>query len=965
MKKKIVSILLTVCMMLCLVPTSVFAEGKTAKGVATAQELTDALADSAVDIINLNQDIEISSTLIVTRPVTLDLYGYMLEMTGSGSVITVKDGGHLTLKDSDLTATYNFTPDADGLWKWGNSGTKTVNGGVIYGGNAANGGGVYVEGGGKFTMTAGNIVGCTATGNDGLVCGGGVFVAENGVFTMTGGSIAGCTAVSKNYSSYVLGGGIRNEGTTTLSGTAEIRECHTKSDGSNFGGGISDGRLFNISGDVKVTGCTSSNNAVIVFGGEISGGTFDGTVSNRGTISGGTFEKEVTNSGTVTGGMFYGGITNKSGGKISGVTVTYQSGGSDYAKQVLQSGNTATAPFIPPSNDYIFKGWFKADGTEWDFDDPVTADMTLAAKIIPTFCGVTVTDKNGSEVRVTDKNYTDVLGDGTVIYTPPTADKSKIPAEYWDDETNLITSEAFKKIMNGEKIEGLELPKLTLNGANLQHIDIDVYRSTDPLIYTLGTFCQIELIGNNTVTYSGEYGAAIGAECLLIDGDGSLAVNANGAHARGISVSNSGGLYYQRGGTVTVNSVHNGISCEDAIFKFTGGKLTIQSENGSWGLDRLDIADSTTFMCGNSEETSFEIESPFSAENIIEQLEAAAIEGKVNLSKIYYLQLTANYTVTFDTDGGSNAAQQTVHYGDKAVKPADLTKSGYTFDGWYTEAEHNSEYKFDVPVKKNITLYAKWNVNQYTITFDSNGGTAVDSITADYGTAITAPSDPTRTGYIFAGWDKQIPSTMPAEDMTITAKWDVKQYTIIFNSNGGTAVDPIAADYGTAITAPSNPTRTGYIFAGWDKQIPSTMPDRNVMITAQWTLCDHSGNTNKTTCEHETVCSVCGGTIAADPHAFSQQWSYNASEHWHECHVCGIQIDNAEHTFEWVTDKEATETEKGEKHEECSVCHATRNEHTEIPATGKDNVFTRIYNWILKMIIKLIKLIIDFIYSIR
>ena len=901
MKKKIVSILLTVCMMLCLVPTSVFAEGKTAKGVATAQELTDALADSAVDIINLNQDIEISSTLIVTRPVTLDLYGYMLEMTGSGSVITIKDGGHLTLKDSDLTATYNFTPDADGLWKWGNSGTKTVNGGVIYGGNAANGGGVYVEGGGKFTMTAGNIVGCTANGNDSYICGGGVYVAANGVFNMTGGSIAGCTAVSKNDSSYVLGGGIRNEGTTTLSGTAEIRECHTKSDGSNFGGGISDGRLFNISGDVKVTGCTSSNDAVIVFGGEISGGTFDGTVSNRGTISGGTFEKEVYNTGTVTGGMFYGGITNKSDGKISGVTVTYQSGGSDYAKQVLQSGNTATAPFIPPSNDYIFKGWFKADGTEWDFDDPVTADMTLAAKIIPTFCGVTVTDKNGNEVRVTDKNHTDVLGDGTVIYTPPTADKSKIPAEYWDDETNLITSEAFNKIISGEKIEGLELPKLTLNGANLQHIDIDVYRSTDPLIYILGTFCQIELIGNNTVTYSGEYGAAIGAEFLLIDGDGSLAVNAAGAYAIGIAVSSLGGVYYQNGGTVTINTVHNGIKCEDAIFKFTGGKLTIQSGNGSWGLDRLDIADSTTFMCGNSEETSFEIESPFSAENVREQLEAAANEGKINLSKIHYLQLTANYTVTFDTDGGSNAAQQTVHYSDKAVKPANPTKSGYTFDGWYTEAEHNSEYKFDVPVKKNITLYAKWNVNQYTITFDSNGGTAVD---------------------------------------------------------------PIVADYGTAITAPSDPTRTGYIFAGWDKQIPSTMPDRNVMITAQWTLCDHSGNTNKTTCEHETVCSVCGGTIAADPHAFSQQWSYNASEHWHECHVCGIQIDNAEHTFEWVTDKEATETEKGEKHEECSVCHATRNEHTEIPATGKDNILTRIYNWILKIIIKIIKLIINFIYSI-
>ena len=317
--------------------------------------------------------------------------------------------------------------------------------------------------------------------------------------------------------------------------------------------------------------------------------------------------------------------------------------------------------------------------------------------------------------------------------------------------------------------------------------------------------------------------------------------------------------------------------------------------------------------------------------------------------------------LNFDLDGGEWAEAYTAptsYKSDASVMlptASDLSKQGYTFGGW----EQTSL------TSKTASYKAKWSVNKYTITFDSNGGTAVDPIVADYGTAITAPSDPTRTGYTFAGWDKQIPSTMPAEDMTVTAKWDVKQYTIIFNSNGGTAVDLITADYGTAITAPSDPTRTGYIFAGWDKQIPSTMPDRNVMITAQWTLCDHSGNTNKTTCEHETVCSVCGGTIAADPHAFSQQWSYNASEHWHECHVCGIQIDNAEHTFEWVTDKEATETEKGEKHEECSVCHATRNEHTEIPATGKDNILTRIYNWILKIIIKIIKLIIDFIYSIR
>lgn len=254
------------------------------------------------------------------------------------------------------------------------------------------------------------------------------------------------------------------------------------------------------------------------------------------------------------------------------------------------------------------------------------------------------------------------------------------------------------------------------------------------------------------------------------------------------------------------------------------------------------------------------------------------------------------------------------------------------------------------------------------LNFDLDGGewaeayTAPTSYKSDASVMLPTASDLSKQGYTFGGWEQ---TSLTSKTASYKAKWSVKKYTITFDSNGGTAVGPIVADYGTAITAPSNPTRTGYIFAGWDKQIPSTMPDRNVMITAQWTLCDHSGNTNKTTCEHETVCSVCGGTIAADPHAFSQQWSYNASEHWHECHVCGSQIDNAEHTFEWVTDKEATETEKGEKHEECSVCHATRNEHTEIPATGKDNILTRIYNWILKIIIKIIKLIIDFIYSIR
>ena len=188
-------------------------------------------------------------------------------------------------------------------------------------------------------------------------------------------------------------------------------------------------------------------------------------------------------------------------------------------------------------------------------------------------------------------------------------------------------------------------------------------------------------------------------------------------------------------------------------------------------------------------------------------------------------------TVTFLSDGESAAPSQ-IRANTPADQPADPTKEGYTFIGWYNGEE---KWNFADAVATDLTLTAKWQVNQYTITFDTAGGSEVPSITQDYGTAITAPANPTKTGYTFAGWDKTIPSTMPAENMTITARWQVNQYTITFDTAGGSEVPSITQDYGTAITPPAAPTRTGYTFAGWDKTIPSTMPAGDMTITARWT----------------------------------------------------------------------------------------------------------------------------------
>ena len=196
---------------------------------------------------------------------------------------------------------------------------------------------------------------------------------------------------------------------------------------------------------------------------------------------------------------------------------------------------------------------------------------------------------------------------------------------------------------------------------------------------------------------------------------------------------------------------------------------------------------------------------------------------------LYPVWNTNKYTITFDTNGGSEIAPITQDYGTEITAPDKPTRKGYTFKGW------DKEIPETMPAE-NITVKAQWEINQYTITFDTNGGSEIAPITQDYGTEITAPDNPTRKGYTFKGWDKEIPETMPAENITVKAQWEINQYTITFDTNGGSEIAPITQDYGTEITAPDNPTRKGYTFKGWDKEIPETMPAENITVKAQWEI---------------------------------------------------------------------------------------------------------------------------------
>ena len=346
MKKQLVSILFALCMVLCLVPLAAFAEGETenVQEVTDQTDLFNAVANTSVTTVKLAGDISISSSLTVTRTVTLDLNGYVLkyESENKGSVIVVENGGQLTIEDSNTSKpSHRFNPNGK-LWVLDEaSGTETVTGGVITGGtgkpiqfgsgkyvyDAYYGGGVYIAPGGQLTMTGGNIVGCSAEFGGGICieseqdgkqgqfsmsggniigcsaeCGGGVYVdseSNQSPFSMSGGSIIGCVASD-------IGGGVRASGTFKMSGQAVIRSCTVESaTQSIYGGGIyvNSSSSFEMSGEAKIEYCQ----AISTPSSPSEGGGVHLANATTFTLSGNAVIQNCKADNSVTPGETYGG----------------------------------------------------------------------------------------------------------------------------------------------------------------------------------------------------------------------------------------------------------------------------------------------------------------------------------------------------------------------------------------------------------------------------------------------------------------------------------------------------------------------------------------------------------------------------------------------------------------------------------------------------------------------------------
>lgn len=435
--------------------------------------------------------------------------------------------------------------------------------------------------------------------------------------------------------------------------------------------------------------------------------------------------------------------------------------------------------------------WVDENSNFYKPGDTVPADVSALTALWGGF-GLFL-DRGDGEVEVTPDNYTDIFGDGTASFVLPKGKNFSTLS----DSVNL-TGKDILEIYSTGRLEryGCVFPNLKLKNADLTSVRLSekYIGKSNPLFITAD--------GKNTIESLN--GISKSMNTLSILGNGSLTLN--GA----LTLSQ----YTQYGGgsvTMTDGLTAYYLTVDSGSLTVTGDPQAITLRDQDLGY--LQMGDGVRLFTGSSAQDAAEAVIPqLSAEmqelyqryladdNTLTNEEFAALYNALRerfnaifrqLSDKTYVRITGAWDVTYQpgTNGSGNAVTDIKFYNDAlTLRGALFTRTGYTQVGWATVDGGEKVYGFDDVYTKNeaLTLYPVWNTNKYTITFDTAGGSEIAPITQEYGTNITAPADPTREGYTFIGWDKEIPTTMPAENITLKARWkDIEKPTgeIIIGTN--------------------------------------------------------------------------------------------------------------------------------------------------------------------------------------
>ena len=513
-------------------------------------------------------------------------------------------------------------------------------------------------------------------------------------------------------------------------------------------------------------------------------------------------------------------------------TVTFDgNGGSWDGKEldpvVVEKDDKIAEPAKPAKEHYRFAGWFAdlADENAFDFENtPITGDLVLHAKWEAETYTATFVYYEGKDNTTVQQQY-----DGKSSFTAPSEDatnREKYHFKGWYTDQEFIKPYEFTEVAESN---------ITLYGKWVE------------------TF---------TATFDGNGGSWDGKELdpVVVEKDDKIAEPAKPARE-----------HYQFVGWFADLADKDPFDFEstpitgDLVLhaKWTPNDYTVTYVSN--GGDKVE-PETVTY----SEDAKFaEPEDPTKLHHIFKGWYAdkelttlysfdTPVTGSI---KLYAKWEAVTYTATFDSKGGSEVDEYVVTYSDTAkfAKPTDPTRAYYTFTGWYVNDACTIAYSFDKPVTGDLTLYAGWNPANYTLTFESNGGSAVASQTVKYSdeAVFTEPGTPVKGHYTFAGWYTDPELNIPYDfvtrvtgDLTLYAKWTPQTYQVTFNSGEDASLVPAQkVSYMEKADVPPVPTKKHYVFAGWyytpegetDKKEYNfeTPVTGNVYLFAEWTLAEY------------------------------------------------------------------------------------------------------------------------------
>lgn len=827
-KTKLLTVLLTLCMLLSLVPmTAATAFAANTTTVTNETELTAALNNADCTEIKLGSNIETTGKLYVERTVTLDLNGHTLSCSSENTgIIWVRKNGNLAIKDSGTGGKIDGQEKNCGIFIKG--GVLTLESGSIvncyekiineYSGDGA---AVDLETNGQFIMNGGAIEDCRA-GDDG----GAIDIGSGCTFIMNGGAIKNCKA-TKNGGAVIVKDKAKFEMNDGL-----IEGCSvTTTDGTGGGVYIANVGRFVMSGGT-IKDCTRYFSDYYGYIGDgVAGETFSKAEI---VLKGGTFD----NCGTF-------------GCTIDTHTVTFDSdGGSDVDQQEI-CNTSAIKPSDPKKDGYDFAGWYLGD-TQYTFDTKITTDITLKAHWTPTSASTAIT-----AATIQDVNFNYQPGDApraTAAVAAADQGKYRIADEYWQE---LNENDEPVAIWHSDDGAYSTLPTIT------------AFESGKKYVYS------VLLLPERGYDFGREVAATVnGSTVTAVPGtDGYLSLR-NVKTMIPTESDNPAAIDLIEINDVTVSfkdgdkPVFTGSVSENAAYAFRCEWWSLDSDTGilstepEWGGDIY-----------KNKITAFET-------------------GKTYHYGVY---VTA-YTADISPDATLKINGQEVNY-------TRIGDDGDTQSFW-VETELTM-IPISNPAQKEIPVVE---INNATLTFKDGDKPVFTGTTPD-----------------------DAPYVLVFEEWRTDGEWTRSDEWFNNADHHGNDKDITAFDknksynYTLYIKTNSKGAEEGWYF-GQNTKLKINKKEVSFTRDVSDSKYHFSGTTGITMTP----------TADGHTHSYGKAWIYDSANHWHEC-SCGDKSDTAAHTFKWVTDKEATATEKGSKHEECTVCGYKRSENTvidKLPGSG-------------------------------